>query len=233
MNVSRKLPSCFDDPSSTRPQSIAPPAESSTVPVRIKSSISALFLGATAVLGLLGVLAGCGATGPKIPKSALPRLVLQPADLGPGYVRFDAGPLTIADTQTGPREDLHRAGRAGGWKARYKRRRRGMPGPVSVSSFADLFDSTGRASKDLGAYKLEFEEAGVEGQEVFVHVPKIGSDTLATTVVSGPIRDYRLAWRYGNATASVEVEGFDGKVSKHDAVALARRQQRRIVRAAR
>jgi hypothetical protein len=64
-------------------------------------------------------------------------------------------------------------------------------------------------------------------------VPKIGSDTLATTVVSGPIRDYLIAWCYGNATASVEIEGFNGKVTKHDAVALARRQQRRIERAAR
>jgi hypothetical protein len=140
--------------------------------------------------------------------------------------------VTIADTRPGPREDLGRFDHEGGWKARYKRRRRGRPGPVAVASYADLFASGGGAKKDLGAYKLESEEAGVEGEEVFVDVPRIGADSLATTVVAGPIRDYRIAWRFGNATASVEVQGFNGEVKLADAVALARRQQRRIERAA-
>ena len=42
------------------------------------------------------------------------------------------------------------------------------------------------------------------------------------------MRFFRVAWRYRNATAAVTVEGFDGRVHAADAVALARKQQRRL-----
>jgi hypothetical protein len=43
---------------------------------------------------------------------------------------------------------------------------------------------------------------------------------------------FRIAWRDHNATASVLVEGFEGKVVLADAVALARRQEAHLRAAA-
>ena len=70
-------------------------------------------------------------------------------------------------------------------------------------------------------------------QRRVVTVPKIGDQTLGQTFVqpgSKPLRFYRIAWRYRNATAAVTIEGFDGKVDAADAIALAREQQRRLQR---
>ena len=46
-----------------------------------------------------------------------------------------------------------------------------------------------------------------------------------------PLRFYRIAWRYRNATASVTAEGFDGKLAFGRALALARKQQRLLAHA--
>ena len=72
---------------------------------------------------LLVALTACGAGhhSSTISRSALPRLVLQPADLGSRFLRFDEGAQIAIDVHPGPREDLQRFGRLGGWKARYKR----------------------------------------------------------------------------------------------------------------
>ena len=45
---------------------------------------------------------------------------------------------------------------------------------------------------------------------------------------SKPLRFYRIAWRDRNVTASVILEGFDGKLRLDQALALARRQERLI-----
>ena len=43
-----------------------------------------------------------------------------------------------------------------------------------------------------------------------------------------PVRFFTIAWRDRNATASVTVEGFGGRVTLAEAVALARKQEARI-----
>jgi hypothetical protein len=40
---------------------------------------------------------------------------------------------------------------------------------------------------------------------------------------------FTVAWRYGNVTASVAVDGFEGKLTLSEALAVARKQQQRIV----
>ena len=56
------------------------------------------------------------------------------------------------------------------------------------------------------------------------------SSSVLTFVQPGgvPLRFYRFAWRYRNATASVTVEGFGRKVRLADALVLVRRQQQLI-----
>ena len=156
--------------------------------------------------------------------------MLQQQDLGAPFRQFADGKQGHLDNQA-PRDDPARYGREGGWIARFNRP--GTPktrGPLVVESRADLFKSAGGAKKDLGAYRELFTSPALSQRRV-VTVPKIGDDVLAQTFVqpaTKPLRFYRIAWRYRNATAAVTVEGFDGKVDAADAVALARKQQRRL-----
>jgi hypothetical protein len=68
-----------------------PTAQSSRISVRIDPSISRLFWLAIGAGAAPALLVGCGGNGPTIPRSALPRLVLQAGDLGPGFVLYDGG----------------------------------------------------------------------------------------------------------------------------------------------
>jgi len=179
------------------------------------------------------LLAGCmGDEAPQVDASALPGLVLQPDDLGGRFVRFAEGRIAGADLQPGPREDAARFGRVDGWKARYRLDETGTPpGPLVVVSMADLFDDGGGAERDLDAYREEFELArGVAvGVSRTVDVPTVGEETFGTSLEQAGVFYYTIAWRFENLTASVLVQGFE--LSEEDAVALARKQQQRIVQA--
>jgi hypothetical protein len=162
----------------------------------------------------------------------LPRLVLQPADLPAGFRQFDWGRITRTDVQP-PRADPVRFDRVDGWKARYRRSASTGTGPLVVESRADVFRSEDGAEQDLAAYRIQFEgdirEASGSGR--LVPVPLIGDEAVAMTLVQEalePVRFYSVAWRQGNVTASVSINGFDGKVSLEDAVRLARAQAARI-----
>ena len=172
----------------------------------------------------LCLLAGCGGGGTRIARSRLPQLVLQSADL-PGFARLDNGPIGIADVSPGAREDLKRFGRVGGWKARYRGPRR-----LTVLSTADLFGSEGGAKQDVDAYDVQFQEEIVDSDaaEQFVTVPRIGARSLAVTIDGGGVRTSTIAWRFANATASVQLVGPVGLVNFSRLVALARRQERRL-----
>jgi hypothetical protein len=183
------------------------------------------------VLLALGV-AACGSSGPKIPETALSRLVLAPRDVRP-LLQFDVGPQVRLDNLVGPRKDPTRFGREGGWKARY--RRSGSPattGPLVLESRADVFKSASGAKRDLDAYEEEFREAinVAPTSRHFLTAPTIGDSAVAMTILQpgapgSAIRFYRIAWRDHNATASVLVEGFDGKLGFATATRLARRQE--------
>jgi hypothetical protein len=181
-------------------------------------------------LVLVATLAGCGGSAPTIPAESLKKLVLRQQDLGPPYQQFAGGKQGHLDNQA-PRDDPTRYGREGGWIARFNRPGTTKThGPLVVESRADLFKDADGSKKDLRAYRDLFVSAALSQRRV-VTVPKIGDDVLAQTFVqpaARPLRFYRIAWRYRNATAAVTVEGFEGNVGVADAVALARKQQRRI-----
>jgi hypothetical protein len=176
------------------------------------------------------VLAACGSSSPTIPVGSLNKLVLRQQDLGAPFQQFAGGKQGHLDNQA-PRDDPTRYGREGGWIARFNRSGTAKTqGPLVVESRADLFKNAGGAKKDLLAYRGLFASPSLSQRRV-VTVPKIGDESLAQTFVqpaAKPLRFYRIAWRYRNATAAVTVEGFQGNVSAADAIALARKEQRRL-----
>jgi hypothetical protein len=187
--------------------------------------------GLTLVIAVLAAACG-GAGGTAVRPSQLPRLVLQPADLGGAFTRFDVGRQAQLDRVPGPRADPTRFGREGGWKARYNRP--GTPttrGPLVVESRADVFRDAGGATKDLAAYRAQFgQQAG--GRPV--RAGRLGA-AAAAVMQQRPgrpaARFISVAWRDGNVTASVTVNGFAPGLRPADALALARAQERRIARA--
>jgi hypothetical protein len=191
-----------------------------------------------AVLLLVLLLAGCslgGDDGGTIGRGALSSLVLQPEDVPSVFQPFDEGRQTMADNPGGRREDTERFGREGGWKARY--RRGGTPqtaGPLVIESRADLFDSSGGADDDLDAARSDLEDAELDWQPI--DEPGLGDESFAATLVQGggtsEVRYYQVFWRDANVTASLSVNGFEGRLALAEALELARKQERRIATAA-
>jgi hypothetical protein len=191
------------------------------------------------LLLLVALAAACGGGGgPAIPKQALGKLVLAPRDV-PNLRQFDVGSQVRLDNLVGPRKDPNRFGRQGGWKARY--RRAGTPatnGPLVVESRADLFSSSSGAKRDLQAYEEEFRQMINSAPGLRRRVPPpagLGDAAVAMTIGqpgAAAVRFFRIAWRDHNATASVLVEGFEGKLAFADTVALARRQEAHLRAAA-
>lgn len=183
-----------------------------------------------AAAAALTLAAACGG-GETVAVGKLPRLVLQPDDMR-GFTLFDEGRQSRADLGAGERADPGRFGRKGGWKARYRRSGgEGTRGPLVVESRADLFEKTDGAKKELDAYRRQLVPS-----ERPVQAPELGDEAAAFTTtqesLAGDVRFYTIAWREANVTASVLVEGFDGNISLDDALALARKQERRIRAAA-
>jgi len=192
------------------------------------------------VIPLLAVaaLAGCGhgEASPKLKVSVLPKLVLQPQDV-PGLDRFDVGRITRFDAPEGPRADPIRFGRLDGWKTDYKRAG-GVetPGALVVHSQTDLFESSDGARKDLDAYRDEFRKArDASPQSVDLLEPKLGDDAAGLVIRQGGnpgLKIFTVAWVDGGVSASVTVNGFT-RLTRTDALGLARRQEQRILEASR
>lgn len=177
-------------------------------------------------------LAGCGSSGATIPKAKLSKLVLQQSDLPKGFATFTFGAQVSAD-QTGARSDPQRFGRTGGWIGRYHRG--GSPrtsGPLVVSSRVDLFKDAGGAKRDLQLYRDQLQRLG--GSKP-IDAGRLGDEALGVTTLQRgalSVRNYAIAWRESNATAELELNGFEGKLTLTEALALARKQEARLREAA-
>jgi hypothetical protein len=185
----------------------------------------------TVLAALALLVAGCslgGDGGASIERSELEALVLQPEDLPAAFSQFDQGRQGIVDRPVGERSDPARFGRIDGWKSRF--RRAGSPrtlGPLVIASLADLFESTDGAKDDLAA----IEESGFDA----IEEPQLGDEAHAWESLEGGargVRNYLIAWREENATASLLVSGFEGRLTFDDALDLARKQAARMSRAA-
>jgi hypothetical protein len=182
-------------------------------------------------IALVLILAACGGGSPTLAGSHMSRFVLQPRDLGRPFSAFANGPQAGIDNNGTLRADPTRFGREGGWIARYHRSgTAASTGALVVESRVDLFKSDSGAKSDFEQYRAMLtEQAGVEPHPV--DVPAIGDGAFATTFTQAgarTVRFYRIAWRYRNATASITAEGWDGKLSRSEAVALAQKQQARL-----
>jgi hypothetical protein len=193
------------------------------------TSVARPYVQLAAAAAVLFALAGCGSSsGPTIPKAKISKLVLQKADLSKQFAPFDVGPQVRAD-QAPVRSNASRFGREGGWIARYHRG--GTPktnGPLVIASRVDLFKDVGGAKQDFALYRSQLQ--GLAGAKE-LDVGHLGQAAVGvTTVQPGTIgvRTYAIAWRQANATAELELNGFDRRVTVHDAVALARRQAKRL-----
>lgn len=187
-------------------------------------------------LALALALAGCaGGDGDGLTREQGPGLVLERADLPAVFEQFDGGKQGRVD-QVFPRDDPARFDRVDGWKARFRRSgSQRTRGPLVVESLADLFRDSDGAEDDLAAYRdsLERGGGGVGAGARVLEDPEVGDESLAiATVQTGPppVRFFTVAWRHDNATASVTVNGF--QVTLADAVSLARKQERRMTKAA-
>jgi hypothetical protein len=187
-----------------------------------------------ALAGVVFLLSGCGSSGgSKIQPPMLSKLVLQSDNLPRAFAQIYAGKQVRADQ--GPlRQDTQRFHRSGGWIARY--RRSGSPttkGPLVIASRADLFGDAGDANRDLELYRRDL--AG-SSQAPSVKLPSLGQEAVGVTQKHGSgaftVRSYSIAWREANATAELEVNGFEGGLSLADVVALARKQDARMRSAA-
>ncbi|MFL5929455.1 MAG: hypothetical protein ACJ77E_21180 [Gaiellaceae bacterium] len=185
-------------------------------------------------LGLVIALAGCGSSSHSISADDVRGFVLRQQDVGRPFDSFYSGPPTQLDTQGTPRSDPRRFGREAGWLARYHRPGSAATrGPLVVESRVDVFKETGGARDDLAAYRHALA-VGAPRPSRPLDVAKLGDEAIGLTFVqpgAKPLRFYRLAWRYRNATASITAEGFEGNLTARDAVALARKQQRLLGRA--
>ena len=179
-------------------------------------------------------LAGCGGSGGKttVTRGELPRTVLQPSDVPSSWSQFADEEQARIDMHAGPRQSPTRFGREGGWIARYRGSEHGNA--VVVESRADVFDTVNGAKKDLDAYRDEMK-AGIPGSGAttkLLSAPALGEGSVAGELRQGPSLFITVAWRRSNATESVALEGRAATTSVADAVALARRQDKRLAVAA-
>jgi hypothetical protein len=183
---------------------------------------------ALVLLAAVVLAAGCslggGDNGAPIEAGELAGLVLQPNDVPRAFVRFDEGPQSTEEQRSG----------GSGWKARYQRP--GTPetdGPIVVASLIDRFESEGEARDGLDERRADLVSGELDWKAVAA--PDLGDEAFALSVEQGSgasrVVFFVVAWRDANVAASVEANGFAGKVDLTDAVELARRQAQRIERA--
>ncbi|MDQ2984739.1 MAG: hypothetical protein M3R70_12595 [Actinomycetota bacterium] len=191
---------------------------------------------ALSVLLVSAVLAGCGSSGPTIPKQKLSKVVLQRNDLPRTLSAFFDGPLVSADVSP-PRTDPSRFARLGGWIARYHRAgSTKTTGPLVVASRVDLFKDSGGAKKDFDLYRTQLRRSAEIGGKI-KNVHGLGAEALALVQHQGTgpasVVGFTVVWREANATAELDATGFSARLFFAQVVALAGKQDRRLRGAAR
>ncbi|TMK76838.1 MAG: hypothetical protein E6G45_12280 [Actinobacteria bacterium] len=174
---------------------------------------------------LVLTLAGCGGSGSK-------SLVLTPSDVGKDFREFDQGQQAEVDFSP-PRDDPKRFGREDGWKARFTRLAptTTIAGPLQISSLADRFRTAEGARMDFSLYQQWLGQFVVTGGRTLAP-PGVGDEAAAVTYRQGlaarAVRYYMITWRDKNVTASVNVNGNEGKLAWQQALDLVRKQEKRI-----
>lgn len=190
-----------------------------------------------AIFVLCGLFVGCGGGGARFSSEDLPNLVLRPDDVPKGFVSLQSARQARGDQFPGAQSDLSRFGREDGWKASFQPRSitPSTGGPIQIESRADVFEGDDGAEKDLAAYRSRFAQV-VTDPDLFaemLQLPPLGDEATGLTfrqsgAATTDLRYYTIAWRDGNVTAAIIVNGFNGRLFPADALALARKQAQRI-----
>jgi hypothetical protein len=160
-------------------------------------------------------------------------MVLQLADLPGGFGRDEGVYVTNAqlDKLSDLNKDYRKLGRLGGYRVTY--RRIGITGVLGVDAFASLYRSSSGAHDSL---TQSLAGAAQDGGPTFRWIalkPPLGSEMrvyLVTERQSGMRVDfYTVAWRHGRVFAEVIGGGVSGRITLAEVVALAKKQDARIV----
>jgi hypothetical protein len=171
-------------------------------------------------------LTGCGSHASGVSAAQARKLVLQPADLPPGYTSIGGGaqnPFTAGSV------DPKRFGRTGGWFADYRRPPAVTTGALIVQSAVDVFGDGKGAGRELTADQRRLAATAIPA-------PGVGEQSFAGKVVGAgkpAAVVYTLVWRQRNVTSSLVVTGLEGKLPLGQVVALARRAAAHVTAVAR
>jgi hypothetical protein len=134
---------------------------------------------------------------------------LQPADLSPDFIPV-----------TGPGRPERRS-----VTAQYRRlASETTDGPVTVESRAHVLDSSDAADEELETARAHVGDSQPIGE------PGLGDESFAATRAQSGVRYYGVYWREANVTASLALNGAEGRFPFSDALELARKQEQRIAR---
>jgi hypothetical protein len=152
--------------------------------------------------------AGCAFGGDEgaIEAESPATLVLQPSDL-PGFA---------VDSSTGGIRH---------WTTRYRRLTAARTGLLAVESTVEISSTSNEAEARFSAARAELPESG--GWQP-IGEPGLGAESFASTRVGEGARSYEVVFRDANVTASVRVNGREGRLAFAEALALAEKQERQI-----
>jgi hypothetical protein len=97
-------------------------------------------------------------------------------------------------------------------------------GPVTVESRAHVLDSSDAADEQLETARADVGDSQPIGE------PGLGDESFAATRAHSGVRYYGVYWREANVTASLALNGVEGRFPFSDALELARTQEERIAR---
>jgi hypothetical protein len=157
------------------------------------------------------LLAACGPAGDEgsVEGTSAERLVLQAEDL-PGY-------------RDGPAE-----GDGATWNARYVRSGASAEAPLQVESSAEISDSSDGARENISVTRGALRE---RDNWQPIGEPGLGDESFAATSAAGATRSYEVVWRDGNVMARLSVVGSESELAFADVLALAEKQEERILEA--
>ena len=98
-----------------------------------------------------------------------------------------------------------------------------------VESRADLFGDDDGARRELGAARREHLRH--RGSHTAQPRVTLGDESAGYVLVEPgvrPVVTYRIEWRDGSVIGSITVNGFEGQLTRDDALELAHTQEKRI-----
>jgi hypothetical protein len=165
------------------------------------------------------------------------RMVLRLADLPRGFVQTEGRYISNRQAaKESPGKDYAKLGRLMGYEAEFKRSGRPVVGVLRISSSANLYKTARAASASLAISEQAATKAPPRVRRLSLRA-RVGDEAavyLETIPTNGfRIDIYTILWRSRSVLAFVAVGMLERTADPTRALALARREQRRIAAATR